>query len=58
MIAIGLVEHMRCILNAYRAIKVSNTEEIIKKECYYKVIAAQDRRTRIIDNLFGIEVPP
>ncbi|UCG68838.1 MAG: hypothetical protein JSV09_13735, partial [Thermoplasmata archaeon] len=56
MIANGLFELFKVVLNAYRAIKVSGTDDEAKKEYYYSVCAANDRRARIIDNLFGIEV--
>lgn len=47
----GLSLQTEAILNAYRAIKMSNLTERDRTECYYRVIAAADFRNKIIDAL-------
>jgi len=48
----GLAEQLQAIVNAYRAINISQAREIIKREYYHKLIAARDSRNKIIDSLF------
>jgi hypothetical protein len=52
MIANGLHEHHRAMINAYKAIKSSGCDEETKKEYYYKVIAAREFRWKVSDELF------
>lgn len=52
MIANGLHEHHRAMINAYKAIKSSGCDDEIKKEYYYKLIAAREFRWKVSDELF------
>lgn len=52
MIAKGLHEHHRAMINAYKAIKSSGCDEEIKKDYYHKVIAAREFRWKVSDELF------
>ncbi|MBM3118103.1 MAG: hypothetical protein FJ006_00870 [Chloroflexi bacterium] len=48
----GLLEQQETIVNAYRAINLSQTEEDLKRDYYHKLVAARDVRNKIIDRLF------
>ena len=52
LIHMGLLEQLRAIVNAYRAINLSQAEEDIKRDYYHKLVAARDLRNKIIDRLF------
>ncbi len=52
LIHLGLIDQWRAIVNAYRSITRSNVSEDIKREYYYKVVAARDIRSKITDRLF------
>lgn len=47
----GLLMQREVILNAYKAIHMSDLDEDEKQECYYKVIAGRDIRSKITDQL-------
>jgi len=48
----GLLEQWQTIVNAYRAINLSQADESIKKECYHKLIVSRTLRDKITDRLF------
>jgi hypothetical protein len=48
----GLTKQQEVILNAYKAISLSNCSPKVKRECYYKVAAARDISNKIIDEIF------
>ena len=48
----GLLEQWQTIVNAYRAINLSQTDEDVKREYYHKLVAARDLRNKITDRLF------
>ena len=48
----GLIKQHEVILNAYKAISLSNCSPKAKKEYYYKVVAARDISNKIIDEIF------
>jgi alpha-amylase/alpha-mannosidase (GH57 family) len=52
LIHMGLLEQLRAIVNAYRAINLSQADEDIKRDYYHKLVAARDVRSKIIDRLF------
>jgi alpha-amylase/alpha-mannosidase (GH57 family) len=52
MINRGLGQQEEAIVNAFRAINLSGAEEQVKRECYYRVVAARDIRDKIRDQLF------
>jgi len=52
MVNRGLMEQREVVLNAYKAIKVSDLNEEEKTEAYYKVIVSRDLRNKIMDELF------
>ncbi len=52
MIANGLHEHYRAMINAYKAIKSSGCAEEIKERYYHKVLAARKFRWKVSDELF------
>jgi len=48
----GLLDQLRTIVNAYRAINKSGAGEATKREYYYRTIAARDIRSKLEDRLF------
>jgi hypothetical protein len=52
MIARGLDQQADVVVNAFRAINLSGAEESIKRDAYYKVVAARDLQNKIHDQLF------
>ena len=52
MIHKGLLEQQEVILNAFKAITSGNASETTKTDSYYRVIAARDLASKIIDQLF------
>jgi hypothetical protein len=50
MIANGLHEHYRTMINAYKAIKSSGCAEEIKETYYHKVVAAREAGGRLATN--------
>ena len=52
MIARGLDQQSGVIVNAYRAINLSGASEDIKREAYYRVVAARDVQSKLHDQLF------
>jgi alpha-amylase/alpha-mannosidase (GH57 family) len=54
LIHMGLLDHWRVIVNAYRAINTSGASSELKKEFYYKAVVARDIRNKIADFLFAI----
>jgi len=52
MINRGGGQQEEVILNAFRAINLSGAEEVVKRECYYRVLASRDIRHKIRDQLY------
>jgi alpha-amylase/alpha-mannosidase (GH57 family) len=52
LIHLGLLEQWRVIVNAYRAINKSGATEEMKRDYYYRLVAARDIRNKITDRLF------
>jgi hypothetical protein len=52
MINRGLGQQEEVILNAFRAVNLSGVDEAVKRECYYRVVAARDICNKIRDQLF------
>lgn len=52
MIARGLDEQAGAIVNAFRAINLSEAPEDVKREAYYRVVAARDLQSKLHDQLF------
>jgi alpha-amylase/alpha-mannosidase (GH57 family) len=52
LIHMGLLDQLRTVVNAYRAISKSGTSEETKREYYYRTIAARDIRNKLEDRLF------
>ena len=48
----GLLEQWQTVVNAYRAINLSQVEEDTKRDYYHKLLAARDLRNKITDRLF------
>ncbi len=48
----GLIKQHEVILNAYKAISLSNCSPKVKREYYYRVAAARDISNKIIDEIF------
>jgi alpha-amylase/alpha-mannosidase (GH57 family) len=48
----GLIEQWRALVNGYRAINKSTTDDDTKRDYYYKLTAARDIRNKIVDRLF------
>jgi hypothetical protein len=54
LIHMGLLDHWRVIVNAYRAINTSGASNDLKREFYYKAVVARDIRNKIADQLFNV----
>jgi alpha-amylase/alpha-mannosidase (GH57 family) len=52
LIHMGLLDQLRTIVNAYRAISKSGAGEATKREYYYRTVAARDIRNKLEDRLF------
>jgi alpha-amylase/alpha-mannosidase (GH57 family) len=52
LIHMGLLDQLRTVVNAYRAINKSGACEETKREYYYRTIAARDIRNKLEDRLF------
>lgn len=52
LIHMGLLDQLRTIVNAYRAISKSGADEETKREYYYRTVAARDIRNKLEDRLF------
>ncbi len=52
LIHMGLLDQLRTIVNAYRAINKSGASEEIKREYYYRTVAARNIRNKLEDRLF------
>jgi alpha-amylase/alpha-mannosidase (GH57 family) len=52
LIHMGLLDQLRTVVNAYRAISKSGTTEETKREYYYRTVAARDIRNKLEDRLF------
>lgn len=48
----GLMQQREVVFNAYKAIRMSDLSDDEKTECYYRVIASRDLRSKIMDQLF------
>jgi hypothetical protein len=53
LIHMGLLDQLRTVVNAYRAIRKSSTDEETKREYYYRTVAARDIRNKLEDRLFA-----
>ena len=52
MILRGLDQQADVAVNAFRAINLSQAPEAVKRDAYYKVVAARDIEGKIHDQLF------
>jgi alpha-amylase/alpha-mannosidase (GH57 family) len=52
LIHMGLLDQLRAVVNAYRAINKSGACEETKREYYYRTVAARDIRNKLEDRLF------
>ncbi len=52
IIHMGLLDQLRTVVNAYRAISKSGATEETKREYYYRTVAARDIRNKLEDRLF------
>jgi alpha-amylase/alpha-mannosidase (GH57 family) len=52
LIYMGLLDQLRTVVNAYRAINKSGADEETKREYYYRTVAARDIRHKLEDRLF------
>lgn len=52
MIHRGLMQQEQVILNAFRAVALSQATPEVRRESYYRVLAARDVRAKIVDQLF------
>jgi alpha-amylase/alpha-mannosidase (GH57 family) len=52
LIHMGLLDQLRTVVNAYRAINKSKASEETKREYYYRTVAARDIRNKLEDRLF------
>jgi alpha-amylase/alpha-mannosidase (GH57 family) len=52
LIHMGLLDQLRTVVNAYRAINKSGAGEETKREYYYRTVAARDIRNKLEDRLF------
>ena len=54
LVHMGLLEQWRVILNSYRALNVSGASGEVKRDYYYRLVAARDIRNKITDQLFSL----
>ena len=52
LIHMGLLDQLRTVVNAYRAINKSGASKETKREYYYRTVAARDIRNKLEDRLF------
>ena len=52
LIHMGLIDQLRTVVNAYRAINKSGASEETKREYYYRIVAARNIRNKLEDRLF------
>jgi alpha-amylase/alpha-mannosidase (GH57 family) len=52
IVHMGLLDQLRTVVNAYRAINKSGASEETKREYYYRTVAARDIRNKLEDRLF------
>jgi alpha-amylase/alpha-mannosidase (GH57 family) len=52
LIHMGLLDQLRTVVNAYRAINKSGASEKTKREYYYRIVAARNIRNKLEDRLF------
>ena len=52
LIHMGLLDQLRTVVNAYRAINKSGASDETKREYYYRTVAARDIRSKLEDRLF------
>ena len=52
MISRGMAQQGEVVLNAFRSINLSGAAEEVKRESYYRVVAARDIRAKLRDQLF------
>ncbi|HEY8491430.1 MAG TPA: hypothetical protein VIO14_10615, partial [Dehalococcoidia bacterium] len=52
LIARGLYQQEQVLLNAYKAINLSTVSEEVKRESYYRVVAARDVAAKLTDQLY------
>jgi len=52
LIHMGLLDQLRTVVNAYRAINKSGASEETKREYYYRTVAARNIRNKLEDKLF------
>ena len=52
LIHMGLLDQLRTVVNAYRAINKSGAGDETKREYYYRTVAARDIRSKLEDRLF------
>jgi len=52
LIHMGLLDQLRTVVNAYRAINKSDASEETKREYYYRTVAARNIRNKLEDRLF------
>jgi len=52
LIHMGMLDQLRTVVNAYRAISKSGASEETKREYYYRTVAARDIRNKLEDRLF------
>jgi len=53
LIHMGLLDQLRTVVNAYRAINKSGASKETKREYYYRTVAARDIRNKLEDRLFA-----
>jgi alpha-amylase/alpha-mannosidase (GH57 family) len=52
LVHMGMLDQLRVIVNAYRAINKSGATDVTKREYYYLTVAARDIRNKFHDRLF------
>ncbi len=52
LIHMGMLDQLRTVVNAYRAINKSGASEETKREYYYRIVAARNLRNKLEDRLF------
>ena len=52
LIHMGMLDQLRVVVNAFRAINKSCVDDEVKQQYYYLTVASRDIRSKLTDRLF------
>jgi hypothetical protein len=53
LVHMGMLDQLRVLVNAFRAINKSSVDDEIKQKYYYLTVASRDIRSKLTDRLFA-----